>query len=345
MDKETQDIENISEELQTMGINTRDKGMKTKEYERILKKESLYHYCSLESFISIVKNSSFRLYDVSKSNDSKEIVWFFEKLTESIQRRMKRDNNKNMIYWGDNYDNISKALSLMGDISSSFEQKFYVGCFSEDKDLLSQWTRYADDSTGVAIGFNTNYLFNFSYEDIDDYTYHEFAIKLICKFVKVKYTKKAYQDDINWLCDRLFESIESAIRNNVCNISQVFETFCSLSVIAYENSIEHKNYSFKPEKEWRILALRLPFDICDEYKTPIKNELNINDVFTLSKPHFVSKDNKIVSYSELKFTYKTFINNIVIGSKSKVTEKDIEDFLISEGYPEIKIDKSHSSYC
>ena len=39
------------------------------------KPKSLYHYCSLETFISIIRNSSIWLSDVKKSNDSKELIW------------------------------------------------------------------------------------------------------------------------------------------------------------------------------------------------------------------------------------------------------------------------------
>lgn len=37
----------------------------------------LYHYCSLDTFLSIVQNRTIRLSDITKSNDAKELTWFF----------------------------------------------------------------------------------------------------------------------------------------------------------------------------------------------------------------------------------------------------------------------------
>ena len=35
----------------------------------------IYHYCSLAAFLSIVKNKSIWLSDISKSNDRQELSW------------------------------------------------------------------------------------------------------------------------------------------------------------------------------------------------------------------------------------------------------------------------------
>lgn len=41
--------------------------------------KTLYHYCCLDSFLSIITKSSIWLSDIGKSNDSKELLWFREK--------------------------------------------------------------------------------------------------------------------------------------------------------------------------------------------------------------------------------------------------------------------------
>lgn len=40
-----------------------------------MEEKVIYHYCSLDSFISIIKNSTLRLTNISKSNDNSEITY------------------------------------------------------------------------------------------------------------------------------------------------------------------------------------------------------------------------------------------------------------------------------
>ena len=37
--------------------------------------KTIYHYCSLETFNSIITNKTLRLSDITKSNDSKELIY------------------------------------------------------------------------------------------------------------------------------------------------------------------------------------------------------------------------------------------------------------------------------
>lgn len=41
-----------------------------------------------------------------------------------------------------------------------FDYHFYVACFSEDGDVLSQWRAYASDATGISLGFDREVLFS-----------------------------------------------------------------------------------------------------------------------------------------------------------------------------------------
>ena len=46
--------------------------------------KTLYHYCSLDTFLNIIRNSSIWLSDVKKSNDGKEMAWFRQQYYEFI---------------------------------------------------------------------------------------------------------------------------------------------------------------------------------------------------------------------------------------------------------------------
>lgn len=42
--------------------------------------ELVYHYCSLETFYAIIQNSTIRMTNISKSNDSKEIKYILPRM-------------------------------------------------------------------------------------------------------------------------------------------------------------------------------------------------------------------------------------------------------------------------
>lgn len=49
----------------------------------------VYHYCSLDSFNSILKHRSLRLTNILKSNDSMEISWICRYYDAEFKRAMK----------------------------------------------------------------------------------------------------------------------------------------------------------------------------------------------------------------------------------------------------------------
>ena len=102
----------------------------------------LYHYCGLDAFLSIIKNSTLWLSDIRKSNDYLECVYCRDKINEKI-RGFLEDDKEALEAWDFGY-NINSDLSM--DMIS------YVACFSENKDQLSQWRGYADNGAGIAVG-------------------------------------------------------------------------------------------------------------------------------------------------------------------------------------------------
>lgn len=104
----------------------------------------LYHYCSNNAFHSIIENSSIWLSSLSLSNDSME-----GKLVAEIIGLIAKD------------DELDQAATERLQESVFRLEQFVDGlgfCLSECGDLLSQWRGYADDATGVSIGFSKNYL-------------------------------------------------------------------------------------------------------------------------------------------------------------------------------------------
>lgn len=106
--------------------------------------EILYHYCSINNFLSILSNRSIWLSSLNLSNDTME----GKLVAEIIERLARRDGLD---------DQTIASLQIFLRV---FEEKMDgLGfCLSEDGDLLSQWRGYAGDATGFSIGFSKEYF-------------------------------------------------------------------------------------------------------------------------------------------------------------------------------------------
>jgi hypothetical protein len=105
---------------------------------------TLYHYCSTESFASIVGSKTIRLSMLNMTNDYLGGQWAlrcFEAMCQS--------------------DPITSPVSAkLKEIAEQGSKMALVAgfCLSEQVDQVSQWRGYANDGTGFGIGFNRQRL-------------------------------------------------------------------------------------------------------------------------------------------------------------------------------------------
>lgn len=172
---------------------------------------TVYHYCSVDTLKSIVKSQHVRMTDPTCMNDSKELIWAFNvisnvlnKVGESIIFREIDDNWINTAYdqiycnteeekvYVLKMTNTLKSKSMVDRkkfLLESLKEMFlrfscdaekslpkigqiYVACFSLKHDHLGQWRGYGDDGQGVSIGFNVQWLQQFGLNQ-REVTYHD----------------------------------------------------------------------------------------------------------------------------------------------------------------------------
>ena len=141
--------------------------------------DTLYYYCSNRVFLSIIENKKIWLSSLMQSNDSLEgkiilntikILFNDKILAENLQPAEK----ERMV---DAFNIFCKFFS------GNIEKVMCLGiCFSEKRDLLSQWRGYADDGSGVCIGFPMS-LFE------DYFVSSSIDVKKRYSLVKIKYEK------------------------------------------------------------------------------------------------------------------------------------------------------------
>lgn len=312
--------------------------------------EIVYHYCSLESFLAIIENSTIRLTNIVKSNDKDEVRYCFD-IFERVLRKsckdfaFKVDNEKlKEFLLGINFSDLVSRAVLNESLL------YYVACFSEKSDLLSQWRGYANDGKGVAIGFYSKAFMNA--QDLKN-----------LKFSKINYDIKStesllYNSIINKL---LFIYHNNPNVNDLTFYEAKINDFINTMVY---NAVFFKNPAFQEECEWRFVFY--PFGnirnllINHKYGDMASNQLFYDRMYesieydkyynglNREKLRFKCTDDKIISYINMNFDdiKNSVLAEIVIGPKSDIDDKDLRLFLMSNEYDlsKIHIKKSLATY-
>ena len=311
----------------------------------------VYHYCSLESFLSIIKSGTIRLSNISKSNDTDEIKYCFDAFQKTLKyscllysRQHITDKEQQKFFNEIDYDSLVTRAVINDSLV------YYTACFSTESDLLSQWRGYANDGKGVAIGFYTHDFFKAN------------ELKNL-KFDKITYNMSVEQDKLK----------KYVINNlNAASLKTTNENFISVYMNAINDVISgmvykavfNKNPAFQEENEWRLVFY--PFGnirnlsithkskdlsanqlFYDRMLEPIEYEREYNGLIR-GKLQFRCTDNKIISYIDVDFNNikDRILAEIVIEPKANIDDKDLRLFLLSNGFDlsKINIKKSRATY-
>lgn len=301
---------------------------------------TLYHYCSVPTFYSIIKNRSIWLSDVSKSNDSLELRWILWELRLfMMQQWLTYANNSQESGKTVDFDMFNKTYKVIDSFLKSEIKKNWVFCLSERKDDLGQWRGYADDGSGLAIGFAAKNFYVMDVLALEKDNSFDFC------FRKVEYGKKK----LAAYFDRLSENIDlSAERSS----DEVIASLLRCVDVTLDVAGWYKNDGFQAEREWRLIY-KQTFQRLLEGKLP-ENPSCIQPFskeFRFKEFGYIVRGNELVSHVEFRFeNLEKLLAAIIIGPKCKLTPNEIYLFLISNGLIKdkesckIKIERSASSY-
>ena len=297
--------------------------VKMEVYNRTDEKHIVYHYCSVDTFLNIIKYKKLWLSDSHYMNDSTEGIWIDKLVKETITEFIK-DNPKNKTQ----LDALEVAYNKLG------HSKHYFISFSKDGDVLSQWRAYADDGYGVAIGFQSGLFY-----DIAKITRQcNNASQNKGEIAKSDIFKFSYMD-INYnnsIRDTIKDTINNYLNNEEITKSDIY------ALLLKNDAISVKHSSFQEENELRIV-----YTPTIPYQENEKNKHLDAGVKKLSEKKYRTSNNQIIPYYEFDFnaTYNSLlIPKIILAPKSKLKEDDIKEFLESNGFKNTKIQKSKSPY-
>lgn len=123
-------------------------------------KRTLYHYTSLTGLMGIVEHRNFWVSDIRYLNDAEELRHLGTWLNVEISRRLEQSNGPQKV--------LTQFREWLRD-RLNFGPMLFVGCFTENGNLLSQWRGYCPHGRGVSIGFNPSKILEYARR-------HSFAI-------------------------------------------------------------------------------------------------------------------------------------------------------------------------
>ena len=195
----------------------------------------LYHYCSNDTFLSILRNSEIWLSELTLSNDSMEGKWLQKLLLEKYKETEK------------DHERLTALSNILEAISKKF--RAFGFCLSAHGDTLSQWREYADKGEGVAIGFADG-KDTFPHFQITKIIYIENKCKELIDGI-LSNTKRAF--DLNEE-NVIIKAISEKTKNDIDILELIGgKENDQLIIDAVLNSFSVKNPAFEEEKERRIL--------------------------------------------------------------------------------------------
>jgi Protein of unknown function (DUF2971) len=111
----------------------------------------VYHYTDAQAFAGILEKAALRATDFRYLNDSRELRYAWDPFVAKLRRLSSEPGE-----YSEAYAAQLKALELMESIDlMGFDDGMFVACFTELRDVVSQWSRYGANGHGIALGFDT----------------------------------------------------------------------------------------------------------------------------------------------------------------------------------------------
>jgi hypothetical protein len=249
-------------------------------------------------------------------NDGTEVDHLYNAILPKVKEKIITETPPHLL------NNIESAFNLIESSSKLHTENMpHCGCFSDDRDLLSQWCRYADDGTGVCIGFDFDY----------------FKIK-----IEPPHPNTSIRNAIGLNAIIYNYNLQALILYNIIKQNLSYETPSALHWITVLGNLTRysaifKNQSFRAEQEKRII-----YYFSDQHINQFNNNF-------LSGPY--NYEYKGVRYSRFELSWfntnsNHAITKIILGPKCQ--QSPLETLRTLEKYgvqiKESQILKSESSY-
>lgn len=207
----------------------------------------LYHYTDMDGLKGILNNKTLWFTDYRHLNDPNELMHGIALAKAILKRRFNGEEPDNYLCrWIDGF--------LTGRIfDRAFE--FFIASFSRDGDELGQWRAYADDGTGVAIGFAPG-LFAPNEEKNKDPRKNVFVGPVLYRDTQTQRRHAKGIDKSGLIVNAAYKYAVRHLRDS--KIQEEFVRQLALSVVATPllwNALTCKHWGYRQEDEVRLVIL------------------------------------------------------------------------------------------
>jgi len=195
--------------------------------------KTLYHYTSLNALMGIVAHRNFWVSEIRYLNDAEELRHFGTWLESEIARRLQQPNGQQKV--------LTQFREWLRQ-RLNYGPMLFVGCFTENGSLLSQWRGYCPHGRGVSIGFNPSkvlehtrrYSFGIGRCIYDKQSKLDLATQVVEAVISAS---NKNGESTNYHSSQSYHGIFSDIKPQLLQISALIKDFC-----------------FHEEAEWRVVS-------------------------------------------------------------------------------------------
>ena len=289
----------------------------------------LYHYCSADSFVSIVRNRSVRLSSLSLSNDSME----GRLLKKTVLRLANRDN-------------LTEAAKIRLNECLDFNERSYDAlgfCLSTQGDLLSQWRGYANDACGFSIGFGVPYLKGLV--RFVKFSEPHFALH------KVRYRTNEHEAEIGEIYTELRKLIEAGAFDQLGQTG-LLDSRTQREIASDDLAIKQANEKLMQKlgelapKQFTLKANAFS----EEKESRLVSVIEGNSFFGCE---FRANSNRVIPFRTLQLNEMTLQNSkrvlkpireVLIGPKNKTPPNVVQAILKQAGFLDVRVRESRATY-
>lgn len=267
----------------------------------------IFHYCSTQTALSILKNNEIWMTCIRNMNDSNESIGVYKIYFDLLKKYDKKNLFDEMYKFAEQPGAIQLYETCLGAYPE------YVTCFSRNPDSVSQWVLYADNGQGLAIGFDE--------KDIID---------IVSNNNCLRYQEITYIDekDIQNYIPNIYNYL---VRNQCFNTLGMMDKAMEQIKYIFPSGISCKTKHYASENETRLI-----------YKYD-SDSTELSDGWEIKECQAFAKRNMINTYVPLKFP-NDLIKKVVAGPKYQKNYFEMEVALETLGYTNIIIEKSTSGY-
>ncbi|MHB8870426.1 MAG: DUF2971 domain-containing protein [Thermoleophilia bacterium] len=216
--------------------------------------ELIYHYTSAEGVLGILSSGELWATHVGHMNDSSELRYGLDLVLGRLAALDLAKRSEEFFVWS---EILQDRLVQLGD-----RMDFYLSCFCQKPDLLSQWRAYGGNGVGYAIGLNARALPAGNQQPTGAMWARPVDIHPASFFVKVEYSRELHERLVGVLVDVAVQMAHDVFLDPAFvsgDIPLKRETLSELaglvSGVAASTAIRIKNPAFEEEQEWRLVAL------------------------------------------------------------------------------------------